>query len=338
VNRPLVSVIVDTYNHESFIETAIASVLDQDIGRRSFEVIVVDDGSTDGTAAVVERFGGDVSFIRKKNGGQASAFNVGIPSTSGQIIAFLDGDDWWELDKLSTVVSELEKDRALGAVGHGLIEHRGDSTTRRTAQREIMLQLRSAEDVLPFLNHKSYMGTCQLTARRWALEPICPIPDALVVEADEYLFTLVVATTGVRVLPTALNNYRMHDGNLFQFDSLDPVKRARKQKVLAALAIELRSALRECGLSEDVVADVLLPLEVDAERLRLALLGGTRRETMKTERAGRTVARMFGAPLRPAVRVASPLLAVALPPRRFYQLRDWYARARRPVIARRQSG
>jgi cellulose synthase/poly-beta-1,6-N-acetylglucosamine synthase-like glycosyltransferase len=324
----LVSVIVDTYNHDSFIGNAIASVLDQDIGRAAFEVIVVDDGSTDRTVSVVEGFGSDVRLIRKQNGGQATAFNAAIPLASSPIVSFLDGDDWWVPEKLRTVAETLEADHDVGAVGHGFVQHRGSASVRRVADREVTLRLRSPGDVVPFLRHKSFLGTSHLTVRRSVLERIGPVPDALVVEADEYLFTLLAAIVPVRVLAAPLTNYRLHGGNLFQFDRPDPVKRARKQHVLAALAAGLAPELRGLGLPEAVVDDVLLPLEVDAERTRLTLRGGRRRDTLRTERAGRTVAKMLGAPSHPAVRVASLALATALPPERFYRLRDRYARTR----------
>ena len=75
---PLVTVLIDTYNHERFIERAINSVLDQDMPMDGVEILVVDDGSTDRTPDIVRRFEPRVRLIRKPNGGQASAFNFGF--------------------------------------------------------------------------------------------------------------------------------------------------------------------------------------------------------------------------------------------------------------------
>ncbi|HMD41199.1 MAG TPA: glycosyltransferase [Candidatus Acidoferrum sp.] len=77
--KPFVSVLIDTYNHERFIEKAIVSVLEQDFPAGEREILVVDDGSTDRTAEIVRKFGPHLKLLQKANGGQASAFNAGIP-------------------------------------------------------------------------------------------------------------------------------------------------------------------------------------------------------------------------------------------------------------------
>jgi glycosyltransferase involved in cell wall biosynthesis len=104
---PAVTILIDTYNHERFIEEAIVSVLEQDFPRADTEILVVDDGPTDRTPEIVRKFQPHVRLIQKTNGGQASAFNAGIPEARGDIVAFLDGNDWWVKEKLSVVVDYL---------------------------------------------------------------------------------------------------------------------------------------------------------------------------------------------------------------------------------------
>src|SRR5260370_36606553 len=101
---------MDTYNHERFIEEAIVSVLEQDFPASDREIIVVDDGSTDRTPEIVRKFEPQVRLLRKANGGQASAFNAGIPEGKGEIISFLDGDDWWAREKMRKVTAQLPGD------------------------------------------------------------------------------------------------------------------------------------------------------------------------------------------------------------------------------------
>src|SRR5438034_5677061 len=141
--RPFVSVLIDTYNHERFIEQAIVTALEQDFPASEREILVVDDGSTDNTPALVEKFRPHVRYLRKANGGQASAFNVGIPEARGEIIAFLDGDDWWARGKVSTVIAHLVDNPDVGTVGHGLYEvHSGSDALRVVApDRDYRLDL-----------------------------------------------------------------------------------------------------------------------------------------------------------------------------------------------------
>src|ERR1700674_5779016 len=107
MSRSFVSVLIDTYNHERFIEQAITSVLEQDFPTAEREIIVVDDGSTDGTPEIVRKFQPRVRLLRKPNGGQASAFNFALPQMQGETIAMLDGDDWWAKQKLRRALETL---------------------------------------------------------------------------------------------------------------------------------------------------------------------------------------------------------------------------------------
>src|ERR1700739_2795310 len=119
---PFLSVLIDTYNHDRFIEQAIPSVLAQAIAEGGRKIIVVDDGSTDRTPEIVRGFEPRVRLIRKTNGGQASAFNKGISECHGDIVAFLDGDDWWAPQKLRRVAEEMERNPEVGIVGNGITE------------------------------------------------------------------------------------------------------------------------------------------------------------------------------------------------------------------------
>src|ERR1700722_3555840 len=125
-----ISVLIDTYNHERFIEQAIVSVLEQDFPAGEMEIVVVDDGSTDSTPSIIEKFLPRLRYIRKKNGGQASAFNIAIPELRGSIVAFLDGDDWWAKRKLSVVAETFQANPGIAAVGHGFFEVRDTEPAR----------------------------------------------------------------------------------------------------------------------------------------------------------------------------------------------------------------
>jgi len=97
-----VSVIIPTYNRGWIIRAAIDSVLAQTY--RDFELIVVDDGSTDETAKILQSYGPEVKVIRQANAGVSAARNAGIRSAEGALIAFLDSDDRWLPEKLRVQV------------------------------------------------------------------------------------------------------------------------------------------------------------------------------------------------------------------------------------------
>jgi hypothetical protein len=95
---PMVSVIIPTYNRGWTLKTALDSVLDQTY--RDYELIVVDDGSTDDTPALLDAYGADLKVIRQANAGVSAARNTGVRAARGNYIAFLDSDDRWLPDKL----------------------------------------------------------------------------------------------------------------------------------------------------------------------------------------------------------------------------------------------
>ena len=100
-----VSVIVTTYNRRHFLEEALESVSSQIY--RNFEVIVVDDGSSDGSEEVALKYG--VRYVWQKNSGISAARNLGFKLGSGEFIAYLDADDLWEKEKLDKQVKYLSK-------------------------------------------------------------------------------------------------------------------------------------------------------------------------------------------------------------------------------------
>ncbi len=109
---PLVSVVIPAYNAAWCVERAIRSALGQDYPH--VEIIVVDDGSTDGTPRILERYENEVRVLRKENGGLSSARNAGIAAARGDYVAFLDADDFWFPKKLSRQMSLMTANPALG--------------------------------------------------------------------------------------------------------------------------------------------------------------------------------------------------------------------------------
>ena len=321
------SVLIDTYNHECFIEQAIRSVLEQDFPPAEREIIVVDDGSTDRTPEIVKKFEPRVRLLRKENGGQASAFNVGIPECQGEIIAFLDGDDWWASGKLQAVTSALTNDAAVGLVGHGITEVFSDGRQHAELLREVpRFRIDSEEGARAFRLRKSFLGTSRMTFRADLLRRIGKVPEALRFEADEYLFTLAGFFSDVLILRESLTFYRLHDSNAFQIADGNKDGIRRKQRVLEALAISLREKLAERQTPEKLADIIVEWVEIEAQSLRLSLDPGFPWETLKVELKNYAV--MFGnaSVLRWLFKGATLLPACFMSSRSYYSLRRRFAR------------
>jgi glycosyltransferase involved in cell wall biosynthesis len=109
-DRPSVSAVITAYNSARFIADAVASIRAQ----RSppTEIIIVDDGSTDGTNTIVRELGADIRYVWQPNGGEAAARNHGIALAQGDTVGFLDADDAWPGDRLEKLLPPLEDPRA----------------------------------------------------------------------------------------------------------------------------------------------------------------------------------------------------------------------------------
>ena len=138
LNKPLVSVIIPTYNRGWILQEAIDSVLDQDFS--DYELIVVDDGSNDNTREILGAYGDRITVLRQPNRGVSAARNRGINEAAGQLIAFLDSDDLWLPGKLSTQV--------------GFFEDNADAVINQTQE----IWIRNGQRVNPKKKHHKFSG------------------------------------------------------------------------------------------------------------------------------------------------------------------------------------
>jgi glycosyltransferase involved in cell wall biosynthesis len=132
--QPRVSVVITTYNQEPYIGPAIRSALSQTFTDR--EIVVVDDGSTDGTGAVVASFGDQVRYIRQSNHGVAGSRNTGVREARGELIAFLDGDDLWDREKLDIQVAAMDQESGSGLSAVDGVQFSDEGILRSSLIRE----------------------------------------------------------------------------------------------------------------------------------------------------------------------------------------------------------
>ncbi len=329
MTKPIVSALIDTYNQGRYVEQALVSVMEQGLSPSELEIVVVDDGSTDNTPAIIQKFLPRVRYIRKKNGGQASAFNAAIPETHAPMVAFLDADDWWAPGKLRAVLDTFERNPGIAAVGHGLFEVRGDEAPdefvvpRQTCRIDL-----ATEDAARLSDVGGYfLGTSRLAVRRAVLDRILPIPEELLFCGDAPILVLALALGGAILLDQPLCYYRLHSDNLWEFKTNDPVKLRRKYEILACYLQMIPRRLAEAGVPQEVI-DVFL----QREREDIGTLPASHR--WRQPRCGlfaprrRVFVRQYKNPTLGYVLFKRLVAAAALvlPARRFYQLHDWYGR------------
>ena len=210
---PHVTVLIDTYNYGRYIEEAIESVLAQDFPAEEMEILVVDDGSTDDTRARVGKYADRVKYIYKENGGQASAFNRGLAEARGELIFFLDADDYWRPGKLRKIADLFAQHLEAGMIYHRyeeLDEVSGKISPLAAPIISGFLPKRKVD----LISYWIY-PTSTLAFRREALKVLLPVPEGLKIQADAYLAALVVFLEPVIGVEEPLAVYRVHGKNLF---------------------------------------------------------------------------------------------------------------------------
>jgi glycosyltransferase involved in cell wall biosynthesis len=209
---PLVSIVVDNYNYAQFLGQSIDSALAQTYGR--VEVIVVDDASTDDSRAIIARYADRVmAILQPVNRGQGGAFNAGYAASRGDIVMFLDADDWLYPQAAERVVAawvpgESKTHFRLDLVGLG-----GVPIDVHPAMEVRM----DSGDVVPLLYEAGRYETVVTTGNafaRAALATNMPMPEEeFRMAADGYLATVVPFHGPVITIEECLGAYRVHGGN-----------------------------------------------------------------------------------------------------------------------------
>jgi glycosyltransferase involved in cell wall biosynthesis len=145
-----VSVVIPVYNGEKYLAEAIESALAQDYPR--VEVVVIDDGSTDGSGQIASGYGEAIHFLSQERGGNGAARNYGVSKSQGELLAFLDADDRWHPTKLGRECEALAARPELSgarSLVHEFVSPEIDEETRR--------RIRATHSAIPGLHHYGTM-------------------------------------------------------------------------------------------------------------------------------------------------------------------------------------
>jgi len=203
------SVLIDNYNQGRFLRQAVDSAL----AENPLEVVVVDDGSTDDSLAILQDYGTRIRVVTKSNGGQSSAFNAGFVECRGEVVCLLDADDWFYPGKLASIRKVFEQYPELGWCAHAL--EQVDSASGRVLRLDPGGQQEGVRDVrgaicggrLPIV----LPATSGLCYRRELLTRMLPMP--LLSHADDYLKFVSCGLEPGYYLEKPLGALRLHDAN-----------------------------------------------------------------------------------------------------------------------------
>ena len=214
---PLISVIIATYNSARFIAQAIKSVLSQTYSR--YEVIIIDDGSTDETKDALREFNGAIRYLYQDNRGPSAARNAGIRLAQGEYICFLDADDLWESNKLELQLNFLEQHSDVGLVFSdeeeiSAVGEPHQSLLGRSKFYSDLVDQQPLQDAFRKLLIENFILTSTVMARKACFAEAGLFDENLRVVEDRDLWLRIGAHFGIACLPRILGKKRAHEANI----------------------------------------------------------------------------------------------------------------------------
>jgi alpha-1,3-rhamnosyltransferase len=214
MKKPLVTVLIPSYNHAIYIEQLLNSVIQQSYGYEWIELIVIDDCSTDNSAAVIQKMADEHNFqfiLNEKNQGVCANVNKGILLAKGKYICISGSDDYWALEKVELQVNHLEKN-PIAAVCSGNIIRVDGNGKDLAPDKQINAPARAYIFKDVFLRDFPFSTTCAMI-RKSVLIELGGYDETLKIE-DFYMW-LKMASAGYELhfLKELLGYYRIHDTN-----------------------------------------------------------------------------------------------------------------------------
>ena len=216
---PLVSIIINNYNYDQFLSIAIESALAQTY--HDTEVIVVDDGSTDRSHELIAGYGDRIHSLFQPNGKQGTAFNNGFACSRGDIVIFLDADDYLYDSAVEKIVEAWSPNIAKVHYRLSVVDSNGNPKGFSLPQGEQFLDTNLAKEKILSEGACNSVPTSGNALSRKVMEQVFPIPDEFKTTADDYLSVLIPLYGEMVAIEEALGAYRIHDNNQWALVELD---------------------------------------------------------------------------------------------------------------------
>jgi alpha-1,3-rhamnosyltransferase len=214
MQKPIVTVLIPSYNHALYIEQLLNSIVQQSYGYEQIELIVVDDCSTDNSVAIIQKMADKYHFqliINKENKGICANLNKGILLATGKYICISGSDDYWALDKLELQVKHLEANPKAAVCSGNVIRVDGNGNDL-AAEKQISAPARTYTFKEVFLRDFPFSTTCAMI-RKSVLTELGGYDENLKIE--DYYMWLKIAAAGYELhfLKEILGYYRIHSTN-----------------------------------------------------------------------------------------------------------------------------
>jgi glycosyltransferase involved in cell wall biosynthesis len=209
-----VSVIIPVYNQAKFVARSIKSVLEQTYN--DFEVIVVNDGSTDNSHRIIEAFGDQISYLHQQNKGPSSARNAGITASRGKYIAFLDSDDYFMKRNLEIKMSFLESNPRADWIYSDwqYVDDEGSPLKKGSLKFKYSKKRLTGEIFEELLQSRNFISPCTVVIKRSVLEDVGHF-DPLIPSQEEFdLWLRIALKYPAYYIDRVLVNVTLHPASL----------------------------------------------------------------------------------------------------------------------------
>ncbi|HZF94710.1 MAG TPA: glycosyltransferase [Allosphingosinicella sp.] len=211
MHAPLVTAILPVFDRAGSIGRAIESVLDQSYA--PVELILVDDGSTDGTAHILERYRDRATLLKQENRGAYAARNLALRHAKGELVAFIDSDDAWLPDKLARQVPLMRGDVGL-VYGDVVIVAEPRDDAPRTGRTSFTSVTPRRGRALQGLAAGNFVPTCTALVRTSALEEIGLFPEESRISADYLTWFRIAKRHSFDFVPDPVALYTLHEAGI----------------------------------------------------------------------------------------------------------------------------
>ncbi|MBK8609660.1 MAG: glycosyltransferase family 2 protein [Chitinophagaceae bacterium] len=249
---PLVTVAMATYNGEKYIRTQLNSILDQTY--RSIEIVITDDASADNTVSIIKEYQTDHPFIKlhinQENSGVTKTFENSIRAASGDFIAIADQDDIWELNKIETLLNELQQEDAVYS-NSLLVDREGKSLGK---DFKSIMHLRSYYEGSPFMMGNCVPGHTILMKAAFA-KKILPIPAEIMF--DRWISFCAAGSNGIRYVDKTLVHYRQHESNTIGAGKSKNKKKRKTKREKFDIKLAELTVMNQAPITNPVTKELL---------------------------------------------------------------------------------